>query len=49
MFYLSKMHNIGYILLKQTPLKTLETLKEKFAVVSLQTKQLVIVMKVVRN
>ena len=49
MFYSLKVHNIGYILLKQTPLKTPETLKEKFAVVSLQTKHLAIVMKVVRN
>ena len=49
MFYSLKVHNIGYILLKQTPLKTPETLKEKFAVVSLQTKKLFIVIKVVRN
>ena len=35
MFYSSKIHNIGYILLKQTPLKTPENLKEKFAVVGL--------------
>ena len=47
MFYSSKIHE--YILLKQTPLET-ETLKKKFAVVSLQqAKQLVIVIKVVRN
>ena len=49
MFYSLKIHNTGYILLKQTPLKTPETLKEKFTVVSLQTKKLVIVIKVVRN
>ena len=49
MFYSSKIHNIGYILLKQTALKTPETLKKKFAVISLQTKQLAIVIKVVRN
>ena len=49
MFYSSKIHNIVYILLKQTPLKTPNTLTEKFAVVSLQTKQLAIVMKVVQN
>ena len=48
-FYSSKIHTIGYILLQQKPLKTPETLKEKFAVVSIQTKHLVIVMKVVRN
>ena len=49
MFYSLKIHNTGYILLKQTPLKTPETLKEKFTVVSLQTKKLAIVIKVVRN
>ena len=49
MFYSSKIHNIGYILLKQTPLKTRETLNEKFTVVSLQTKQAAIVIKVVQN
>ena len=49
MFYPLKIHNIGYILLKQTPLTTPETLKEKFAVVSLQTTKLAIVIKVVRN
>ena len=49
MLYSSKIHNIGYIWLKQTPLKTPETLKEKFAVVSLQTKKLAIVIKVVRQ
>ena len=49
MFYLSKIHNIGYILLKQTPLKIPETLKETLAVVSLQTKKLTIVIKVVQN
>ena len=31
----SKIYNIGYALLKQTPLKTPETLKKNFAVVSL--------------
>ena len=30
MLYSSKIHNIGYILLEQTVLKTAETLKEKF-------------------
>ena len=45
----SKIHNIGHILLKQTPLKTPETLKNKFAMVSIQTKHLAIVIKVVRN
>ena len=49
MFYSLKVHNTGYILLKQTPLKTPETLKEKFTIVSLQTKKLAIVIKVVRN
>ena len=49
MFYSLKIHNTGYILLKQTPLKTPETLKEKFTVVSLQTKKLAIVIKVVRT
>ena len=44
----SYIHNIGYILLKQTPLKTFETLKEKFAAVSLKTKKISTVMKVVR-
>ena len=39
MFYSSKIHNIGYILLKRTFLKT-ETLKKKFAIVSLQTKNI---------
>ena len=34
---------------KEKHLKTWKTLKEKFAVVSLQTKQLAIVMKVVQN
>ena len=48
MFYSLKIHNIGYILLKQKLLKTPETLKKMFAVVSLQTKQLAIVIKVVR-
>ena len=48
MLYSSKIHNIEYILLKQIPLKT-ETLKKKFAVTSLQTKQLAIVIKVVQN
>ena len=38
MFYSSKIHNVGYILLKETPSKTPETLKKKFAVVSPQTK-----------
>ena len=47
MFYSPKMRSIIYILLKQTPLKTPETLKKKFAAVSLQTKQLAIVVKVV--
>ena len=47
MFYSSKINK--YILLKQTLLET-ETLKKRFAVVSLQqAKQLVIVIKVVRN
>ena len=46
-FYSSKINK--YILLKQTLLET-ETLKKKFAVVSLQqAKQLVIIIKVVRN
>ena len=49
MLYSSKIDNIRYILLKQTPLKTPETLKEKLAVVSLQTKKLAIVIKAVRN
>ena len=49
MFYLSKIHNIGYILLEQTPLKIPETLKETFPVVSLQTKKLTILIKVVQN
>ena len=50
MLYSSKIDNIGYILLKQAPLKTPETLKfEKLAVVSLQTKKLAIVIKAVRN
>ena len=51
MFFSSKIHNIGYTLLKQTPWKLLapETLKKKFAVVSLKTKQLATVIKVVRN
>ena len=49
MFYSLKIHNTGYIVLKQTPLKTPETLKEKFTVVSLQTKELAIVIKVGRN
>ena len=40
-------NNIGHILLKETPLKTPETLKKKLAVVSLQTKQLAICIKVV--
>ena len=48
-FYSLKIHNIGYILLKQTPFKTPESLKETFAVVSLQTKTLAIVIKVVQN
>ena len=42
-------NNIGRIYLKETPLKTPETLKKKLAVVSLQTKQLAFVIKVVRN
>ena len=49
MLYSSKIHNIGYIWPKQTPLKTPETLKKKFATVSLQTKNLAIVIKVVRQ
>ena len=49
MFFSSKIHKIGYILLKQTPLKAPEALEEKFDVVILQTKQLAIVIKVVRN
>ena len=49
MLYSSKIDNIGYNLLKQTPLKTPETLKGKLAVVSLQTKKLAIVIKAVRN
>ena len=49
MFYSSKTHNIGYIPLKQTLLKTPGTLKKTFAVVILQTKQLAIIIKVVRN
>ena len=49
MFYFSKIHSIGYILLKQTPLKIPETLKETFAAVSLQTKKLTILIKVVQN
>ena len=49
MSYSLKVHNIGYILLKQTPLKTPEILKERFAVVSLQTKKLAIVIKEIRN
>ena len=48
-FYSSKIHNVGHILLKQTPSKTPETLKKRFAVVSLQTKQLAIAIKVARN
>ena len=40
---------IGYILLKQTLLKTPEILEERFAVVSLQTKKLAIVIKVAQN
>ena len=42
----SKIHNTGYILLNRTPLKTPEILEERFAVVSLQTKKLAIVIKV---
>ena len=49
MFFPSRVLNFGYRLLKQTPLETLEILNEEFAVASLQTKQLDIVMKVVRN
>ena len=49
MFYLSKIHNIGYILLKQTSVKTPETLKKNFSGKSPQTKQPAIVIKVVRN
>ena len=57
MSYSLKVHNIGYILLKQTPLKTPEILKERFAVyklqtslqTSLQTKKLAIVIKEIRN
>ena len=39
MFYSSKIHNIEYILLKWILLKT-ETLKNKFAMASLQTKNI---------
>ena len=49
MFYSSKIHNVGYILLKQTLLKTPQTLKKRFAVVSLQTNQLAIFIKIVQN
>ena len=49
MFYSSKIHNNGYILLRQKPLKTPETLKENFAAVNQQTIQLAFVIKVVRN
>ena len=49
MLYSSKIHNIGYILLKQTPLKTPETLNKKLAAVSLLIKKLAIVIKVERN
>ena len=49
MFYSSKIHNIRYIPLKQTLFKTPGTLKKTFAVVILQTKQLAIIIKVVRN
>ena len=45
----SKIHNTGNILLKRTPLKTPEILEERFAVVSLQTIKLAIVIEVVRN
>ena len=49
MLYSSKIHNIGYILLKQTPLKNPGTLKEKFAVLSLKTEKLATVIKIVPN
>ena len=49
MFYSSKIHNIGCILLKRTFLKTPQTLKKRFAVVNLQTNQLAIVIKIVQN
>ena len=39
MFYSSKIHNTGYILLKRTLLK-IETLRKMFAIVSLQAKNI---------
>ena len=48
-FYSKKIQDVGCILLKQTLLKTPETLKKNFAVVSLQTNQLAILIRIVQN